>query len=147
MYFLLLIILLLLYFIFYGVEPLILNIIIMFVLTSGIFIDKRFNYKSRLIMIFILLLQFLVYFYLDLIPIILVKDLFWYALVLNISFIWYVLILHWLFEISLYYKWDYLCYLFSRLSLITSLTGLYWLFNWLNMLLFLTLTEYFTHRK
>lgn len=64
-------------------------------------------------------------YYLELILILLIKDLFWYSLLLNISFIWHVLILHWLFEMSLYFKWDYGCYLFSRLSLLTSLTGLY----------------------
>ena len=134
LYFFLIFFLIFFYLVILLLDPLFINIFIMFSLTIGIFIDKRFNWKSHILILLIFIIQVIVYLYLELIPILLIKDLFWYSVVLNICFIWHVLVLHWCFEISLKYKWDYGCYLFSRISIITSLTGIYWIFNWISFL-------------
>ena len=134
LYLILVLLLLILFFIISNIEPIVLNLVFMIILTIGVFIDVRFNYKSKIIIVIFSVIQLLLYYYLELIPILLVKDLFWFFVALNISFIWHVLVLHWCFEISLKYKWDYGCYLFSSISIITSLTGIYWIFNWISFL-------------
>ena len=118
-----------------SISPVILNVALMIIILSVVFIDKRFNWKGRVIMLSITILQLVVYLYLDVIPILIIKDLFWFSLVLNLAFIWHVLILHWCFEISDYYKNDYGRFLFSRLSVISSLTMLYWILNWISFLI------------
>lgn len=52
------------------------------------------------------------------------KDLFWYSVLLNVSFLWHVLWLNWLFHLCWIYRWEKLCFIFSRLSWITSLCGI-----------------------
>ena len=59
----------------------------MIILTVGIFVDKRFNLKRKLFLLLLLVIQLLVYYYLELIPILLIKDLFWYSLLLNMCYI------------------------------------------------------------
>lgn len=89
-----------------------------------VILDERFIISRKIIFICLNILQLIIYIYLDIIPILLVKDIFWFSLLLNIGFIWHVILLHWCFRLCYIYKWNYGCYIVSRLSILTSLTGL-----------------------
>ena len=76
LYLILVLLLLILFFIISNIEPIVLNLVFMIILTIGVFIDVRFNYKSKIIIVIFSVIQLLLYYYLELIPILLVKDLF-----------------------------------------------------------------------
>jgi hypothetical protein len=86
LYMLLFILILLLYKLFLF-SPLFLNIILILVLL-GIIKDERFSLFRKSVLILLILIQIIIYKYLGFVPILILKDLFWYSVVLNISFIW-----------------------------------------------------------
>lgn len=67
--------------------------------------------------------------------ILMISDLFWYSLLMLGAFIWHVLILNWLYKLCEKIGWDYGCYVVSRWSLLTSLTGVLWVLQWIQMIL------------
>ncbi len=91
-------------------------------LMLGVIYDGRFNIKRKILIFVLIMIQLLVYFYLDMLPILLLKDIFWFSLVLNLSFIWHVLLLHWVYKMCIWKKWDYGSYLITRISILTSLS-------------------------
>ena len=63
-------------------------------------------------------------FFIDNATFLIIKDLFWYSLVLNGSFIIYVLVLNIMFEYSWKNYYEYVGYIISRVSYLCSLWGL-----------------------
>lgn len=96
----------------------------MLLLLIGIIWDDRFLISRKLIFIFLCIIQFLLYMYLEIIPLLLIKDLFWFSVCLNICFIWHVLILNWLMILLGSYNdtFKIIYYIISRISLVSSLT-------------------------
>lgn len=126
------------------ISPLVLNVSLMVCLLIGIFVDSRFNWIRKLFFLLFSMLQVFVYFYCDKIPILFFQDLFWYSVIVHLSFIWHVLILNWLFFLADYFNLTFLKFLFSRLSIITSLTIVKWFFRFFyhvvdNVILYFTL--------
>lgn len=96
----------------------IMNIIIWF----GILLDSRFVYWRKFLIIILNIIQIVIWYYLELVPILLIKDLFWFSVILNIGFIWHVLILNWLFLFIKKYQYKKGMYWISMFSLCTSLS-------------------------
>ena len=111
-------------FLLYNNYPLYFNIAFMLLLLIGIIWDDRFSISRKLIFIFLCIIQFLLYMYLEIIPLLLIKDLFWFSVCLNICFIWHVLILNWLMTLLGGYNdiSKIIYYIISRISLVSSLT-------------------------
>lgn len=97
----------------------------------GVFLDERIKGWRFVVFCMFVLIHFVILWngWIDN-EILIVKDLFWYSLVMLGSFVWHVLILNWLYSLVEYFKLDYLCYVVSRWSLLTSLTGILWVFKW-----------------
>jgi hypothetical protein len=91
--------------------------------------DDRFSFNRKLLFFFIIIILYIISYYLDKLPYLIIKDLFWYSLILNGSFIFHVLVLDRLF----YYCWknhyEYMGFIISRISFFLSLTGLYYLIS------------------
>jgi hypothetical protein len=104
-------------------------------LMLGVIYDGRFNIKRKILIFILIMIQLLVYHYLDMLPILLLKDIFWFSLVLNISFIWHVLLLWWVYKMCIWKKWDYGSYIVTRISLLTSLSILVLLLQFFRLLL------------
>lgn len=62
-------------------------IILTLILLIGIIIDNRFSKFRKILLALFLLFQYIVSIYLEVIPILFIKDLFWFSVVLNISFV------------------------------------------------------------
>jgi hypothetical protein len=108
----------------------------------GIIIDDRFSNLRKFIFIILNIIQILIWIHLDFLSILLLKDIFWFSTILNISFIWHVLILSWLYKLCDYIGWSYMCFIISRLSLLTSLSWVLLLIKALH-LLFTNIVVYF----
>lgn len=111
-------------FLLYNNYPLYFNIIFMLLLLIGIILDDRFLILRKLTFIFLCIIQVLIYMYLEIIPLLLIKDLFWFSVCLNICFIWHVLILNWLITLLGGYNdiSKIIYYIISKISLVSSLT-------------------------
>lgn len=96
--------------------------IILSLLTVGVILDSRFSISRKLLLIIFNIVQIFIYEYLDTLPILLLKDMFWFSVLLNCAFIWHVLILSWLLEVLLKYDYKKGVFFISRLSLFTSLS-------------------------
>ena len=62
------------------------------------------------------------------------RDLFWYSLLMLTSFLWHVLLLPWAYKWFESLRWDYGCYVLSRWSLLTSLTIFLWIIQWISLI-------------
>lgn len=104
-----------------------------------IFTDTRIILRNKLIFLFLILLQFILYIYWNFLYIDFIKDMFWFGFILNISFIWHFLILNRLYNYLLKKPADYeiLRFFISRLSYITSLSLLIIILRYFRFLLYL----------
>lgn len=121
LYFILISIIIVLYKLFLF-SPLILNIFLMLLLFLGIIKDQRFSWFRKSIFILLIILQIFVYYYIGIIPILILKDLFWFSVVINVSFIWHNLFIIWLYDLFKSLNNNYMCYIISRIGLLTSLS-------------------------
>lgn len=104
---------------FYNIDYMLFIIIIE--ITFGVILDKRFIIKRKLLLVVSLIfISIIIHFY-NLIPNILIKEFFWYTVIVYVSFIFHVLIMVWLY--NYYYKRrnEYMCFIVSRISYIFSL--------------------------
>jgi len=101
----------------------ILFIIVVLICLSFLLTDSRFSIKRKLIFCLIMCVLFVISLYIEKAPYLIIKDLFWYSLVLNISFIFHVLIMSRLFD---YYRKrnEYVSFLISRTSFFLSLSNI-----------------------
>jgi hypothetical protein len=106
--------------------PLMMNIVITIILIIGIIIDSRFNWLRKLLVIILLLVQYIIYIYIDNISILVIYIIFNYLLILNLAFIVHILVLPWLFKIGRVFNCEWLTFLVSRLSILISLTWITW---------------------
>ena len=104
---------------------LLLQIFVFICLLIIVITDDRFSINRKIFFIFLTLSFWLISFFIDKAPILLIKDLFWYSLVLNGSFIFHVLILNRLFEYSWKNHYEYAGFVISRISYFCSLWGIY----------------------
>lgn len=125
------------------VYPVIFNILSILILLITIIINEKFTKVRKIIFILICVCQYIIYIYLDLIIILLIKDLFWYSVILNMAFIWHHLILISLYNIYEKRKNDYMCYIISRIDLLTSLSLISIIIRWI----FLVIWRYYTYCK
>lgn len=96
-----------------------------FILISYLIItDDRFTFNRKIIILISFGLLGIISIYIDKAPYDIIKDLFWYSLVINGSFIFHTLIL----DRAFYYCWknhyEYIGFIISRLSYILSLEAL-----------------------
>jgi len=100
----------------------------------GVYVDGRIkNWTFVIFIIFLILHIIIIYKGCMNTEILIIRDLFWYSLIMFSSFVWHVFILNWLYELMNFYILDYGCYVISRWSLLTSLTGLLWIIQWLRL--------------
>jgi hypothetical protein len=114
--------------------------IILFIIVFYLIItDDRFSLKKKIIFIIINLLFLALSIFIEKTPILIIKDLFWYSLILNIGFIFHVLILDRIF----YWAWknrktenkkkkermEYLGFIISRISFTLSIWGFMYFFK------------------
>lgn len=117
-------------------KPLIFNIILMLILLVGLSIDSRFTKKAVLIMLVLIIIQIVVYNYLNMIPILIIKDMFWFSVVMNVAFIWHICILQWVYKVAELMKWELLKYITRSLGVLTSLTWWIWIMNWIDFIIY-----------
>ncbi len=86
--------------------------------------DDRFLLNRKIIFILIILFLIIFSFYIDKTPYLIIKDLFWYSLILNVSFIFHVLILDRIFHWCWKNHYEYLGFIVSRISFTLSLSGI-----------------------
>lgn len=91
------------------------------VLISLVITDEKIKVKGKFIFIFILVILLLMYFYWDLLYIDLIKDIFWFTLVLNVGYVWHNLILDRILR-SVKRENQYIRFMITRISWITSVT-------------------------
>ena len=124
-YYLILILILIIYillnieYIFILIEIFIFLGLIILVLT-----DERFSINRKFFFIVLCLILFIISFYIDKAPMLIIKDLFWYSLVLNGTFIIHVLVLSRAFNYCWKNHYEYLGFLISRISYLCSIWGI-----------------------
>lgn len=84
--------------------------------------DDRFLLNRKIIFILIILFLIIFSFYIDKTPYLIIKDLFWYSLILNVSFIFHVLILDRIFHWCWKNHYEYLGFIVSRISFTLSIS-------------------------
>lgn len=89
-----------------------------------IYSDKRFLFNRKFLFFFIILSSLFFSYYMNKIPYLIIKDLFWYSLILNCSFIFHVLILDRLFYWCWQYHYEYFGFIISRISFTFSFSCL-----------------------
>jgi len=89
-----------------------------------IYSNERFLFSRKFLFFFIILFSLLFSYYMNKIPYLIIKDLFWYSLILNCSFIFHVLILDRLFYWCWQYHYEYLGFIISRISFTFSFSCL-----------------------
>lgn len=100
------------------------NIIFSYILILGLYYDSRIKLNRKFLIILLFIILWIISIYIEKVPYMIIKDLFWYSLVLNGSFIIHVLLLSWVYRICWLNKWEYSCFLISRFSFIFSLSCL-----------------------
>lgn len=106
-------------------------------ITYLIITDNRFLFNRKIIFIFILIVLFILSFYINKAPYEIIKELFWYSLLLNSSFIFHTLICDRLFHYCWKNHYEYLGFIISRISFTLSLWGInYWVSKLRGFLLF-----------
>ena len=108
------------------------NVLASYILILGLYHDCRIKNNRKILIIFILFLIWLFSIYIGKIPYLIIKDLFWYSLILNGSFIFHVLILSWIYRICWLNRWEYACYIISRISFVFSLSFIVYLLHLIN---------------
>ena len=103
---------------------LLIQIFLFFILIVLVITDDRFSTKRKYLFFFLTLMFWIISFYINKAPMLIIKDLFWYSLVLNGSFIFHVLILSRLFNYCWKNHYEYAGFLVSRISFLCSLSGL-----------------------
>ena len=101
-------------------------ILIFFIL---LIFDHRISIKKLFIFVCFLFFLLVWSIYINKAPHIIIFDLFWFVLILNSAVIWHGFILKWLFDFCLYIKSDYWIYTVSRISMLTSLSGITLIIN------------------
>lgn len=107
-------------------------ILIFFLLLLGfiVFTDDRFKLNRKILAVCIIILACIFCQIINKAPYEIIKELFWYSLILNISFFFHTLICDRLFCYFLNKKKDYYAFIISRLSFSLSLSGInYFLIN------------------
>lgn len=89
--------------------------------------DDRFTSSRKVLFLVLLICFFVLSFFINKAPYEIIKDLFWYSLILNGSFILHVLILDRLFVYLNKNNYDYLAFLVSRTSYFFSFSGITYL--------------------
>ena len=112
------------------------NILFSYIFILGLYYDSRIKLNRKFLIILIFIILWLISIYIDKVPYLIIKDLFWYSLVLNGSFIIHVLILSWIYRICWLNKWEYICFVISRISFIFSLSFIVYLLHICNYILF-----------
>ena len=104
----------------------ILFIIVVLICLSFLLTDSRFSIKRKLIFCLLMCVLFVISLYIEKAPYLIIKDLFWYSLILNTSFIFHVIIMSRLFD---YYRKrnEYVSFLISRTSFFLSLSNIIYL--------------------
>lgn len=92
-----------------------------------VYTDDRFKLNRKFIFLSIVVVLFLISYYLDKVPYLIIKDLFWYSLVLNGSFVFHVLILSRIFRFCWKKHYEYLGFIISRISFTLSLWSILYL--------------------
>lgn len=93
-----------------------------------VYTDNRFKFNRKVLFFFIIAVLLIFSYYIDKVPYLIIKDLFWYSLVLNGSFIFHVLILSRIFHFCWEKHYEYLGFIISRISFTLSFSILlYWL--------------------
>ena len=121
------IIIMFLYCLFYMFEkyPLYLNIIIFCILMIGLIFDSRLLKSRYVCFLFLILIQILVYYYLDLVPLLIIKDIFWFTAIINVSVIIHLFLFEWLLNLFKWLNYDFGVYYITRISLLTSLCSIH----------------------
>lgn len=112
------------FFLFNVKDSIICVFVIFCIITIGVLLDNRFNRLRKVVLLLVNIIQIIIWYYFEILPILLLKDIFLFSVILNCAFIWHVLILPWLFEVCRLLKWDYGCFLITRISILTSLSGI-----------------------
>lgn len=100
------------------------------IILIGITQDNRFCIKRKILFSLVFILCILLGFLCNNLDFnIFIKDLFWYSLILNSSFIFHILICDWIYKLFLYLNWYYGCFIITRISFILSLSFILYLLN------------------
>jgi hypothetical protein len=113
--------------------PSIINIVIL-ILIIGLIIDSRFKLKRKLLVIILLLVQYIIYIYIDNISILVISLMLNYLLILNLAFVVHILVLPWIFKIGYIFNCEWLTFLVSRISILISLIWIVWLIESLQII-------------
>jgi hypothetical protein len=70
------------------------SVLVMILLTVLVVTDKKMLWKGKIIFLSLILIQILLYEYCGVLYIDLIKDIFWFSLILNVGVIWHNLILN-----------------------------------------------------
>jgi len=109
-------------------------LIILLIILLLILTDNRFSFSRKIIFIIINILFLIISLIINESPLLIIKDLFWYSLLINFSFIFHVLILNRIF----YWAWkkrrienekikkryEYIGFIVSRISFTLSIWGI-----------------------
>lgn len=105
---------------FYGIIFIIFLIWIIYLVAT----DNRFDTNRKYLFFFIVVGLILIGYFLDKMPYLIIKDLFWYSLILNGSFIFHVLILDRIFHWCWKKHYEYLGFIVSRISFTLSFSAI-----------------------
>ena len=105
--------------------------IFLFIVWLGICFDHRFMLNRKILLPFyvILIILCLIIFRPNNF---ILTEIFWYTLILNLSFIFHVCLCDWFYRLAIYYRQEYLSFIITRISFILSLSFLIYLLDlWL----------------
>jgi len=81
----------------------------------GICLDNRFKTKNKILILVFFIVNVIMFIVFKGINTLLIKDIFWFSLVLNSSFIFHTLICDWLYRLFIFLNWDYGCFIITRI--------------------------------
>jgi hypothetical protein len=98
--------------------------------------DDRFNFNRKIFFLLILVILILISIYINKAPYQIIKELFWYSLILNGSFIFHTIILDRMFNYCWKNHYEYAGFLISRISFTFSLSFIIYYLNKINIWLY-----------
>lgn len=91
----------------------------------GLIFDSRLLKSRYVCFLFLILIQILVYYYLDLVPLLIIKDIFWFTAIINVSVIIHLFLFEWLLNLFKWLNYDFGVYYITRICLLTSLCSIH----------------------
>lgn len=124
----------------YNIAYIMLFLLLLFLVLT----NEKLIFQRKVLFIIINILFIIIVLIINKVPLLIIKDLFWFSLILNLSFIFHILILERIFIWAWENNYEYLAFIISRISFTLSIWGiiyiirkifneLIWFFNWIEL--------------